>query len=419
MKKFYTVLQFELGNYFKNRSFMLWTIILGVLISLALFLPNVIDMSEILGLEETQPSQNETEKPSEEKSSQMMIYDEAGIIKDITLLDDYFKNTQFTVVSSVDEMKKALESESVKAGFAVKSYTEFDYYVWNQGMSSSNASKFQSYLTTLNRMNYCEVNNLNYQELETTYTAPVTYNEQILGKDTRSNYWYCYVLVILVFFMIVFYGTMIATSVTTEKSNRAIEVLVTSANSNSLLFGKVIAGAISSVFQVFFILGLSLISYQINRSAWGGQLDMVLQIPALVIVTFAFFGLGGFLFYAFLYGAVGALVSKTEDVSKTTGGVMMLVMIVYFITLVQLGNTDGIAIKILSFLPISSYSAMFARVAMGNVAIWEIIVSFVILVLSILGVGIIGAKIYRMGTLRYGNPIKISHALKSLKKNNN
>ena len=53
---------------------------------------------------------------------------------------------------------------------------------------------------------------------------------------------------------------------------------------------------------------------------------------------------------------------------------------------------------------------------MGTVAAWEIIVSFLILVLSIVGVGILGAKIYRMGTLRYGNPIKISTALKSLKK---
>ena len=59
---------------------------------------------------------------------------------------------------------------------------------------------------------------------------------------------------------------------------------------------------------------------------------------------------------------------------------------------------------------------MVVRIAMGTVNTWEIIVSFVILVASIFGAGILGAKIYRMGTLRYGNPIKLTAALKDLKK---
>ena len=82
----------------------------------------------------------------------------------------------------------------------------------------------------------------------------------------------------------------------------------------------------------------------------------------------------------------------------------------------QLMNVDGPIIKVLSFLPFSSYSTMFARIAMGTVASWEIIVSFLILVASIFGVGVLGAKIYRMGTLRYGNPIRFSKALKELRK---
>ena len=76
--------------------------------------------------------------------------------------------------------------------------------------------------------------------------------------------------------------------------------------------------------------------------------------------------------------------------------------------------TDGIVIKVLSFLPFSSYSAMFARIAMGSVSSWEVIVSGVILIVSIIGAGWLGALIYRMGTLRYGNPIKFTKILKEL-----
>ena len=93
----------------------------------------------------------------------------------------------------------------------------------------------------------------------------------------------------------------------------------------------------------------------------------------------------------------------------------MVIMIVYFAVLFQLMNVDGIVIKVASFLPISSYSAMFARVAMGNVAMWEIVLSFVILVASTIVMGLIGSKIYRMGTLRYGNPIKLKNAIKSIR----
>ena len=58
---------------------------------------------------------------------------------------------------------------------------------------------------------------------------------------------------------------------------------------------------------------------------------------------------------------------------------------------------------------------MFVRIAMGNVEVWEIAVSFAILVASTIGVGCLAAKIYRMGTLRYGNPISIKNAFKNLK----
>ena len=224
------------------------------------------------------------------------------------------------------------------------------------------------------------------------------------------------VLVIVVFMLIAYYGQMIAVSVTNEKSNRAIEVLVTSTSPNSLLFGKVIAGAIGGVFQMGVILGAALISYQLNREQWGGMLDMFLHVPGDVLLAFALFGLGGYLFYAFLFGAMGALVSKTEDVSKSVSGLMVVIMAVYFFSLLQLMDVDGPIIKVLSFLPVSSYSTMFARMAMGSVALWEVALSFLILVASIIGTGMLGAKLYRMGTLRYGNPIKIGTALKDLRK---
>lgn len=424
MKQFITVLKFELANYIKNRTYMVTTILMAVVLGALMFLPRVLDLTGLVG--ESQGSvaveesvlEEQEEQVNEEESSQTetyLLFDPNEIVNQ-ELLEQYFPGVMWQEAESEEEIRTAVEQQNALAGFCVTAEDHFTYYVFNKSMTSGDTEIFSELLGLVKQLNYCEEHDLNFEEVSQVFqfADQVQYEEEILGKDMVSNYFYCYAFVILIFMMIIMYGVMIATSVTTEKSNRSIEVLVTSTSSNSLIFGKVIAGAIAGICQVGIILGAILLSYQINREAWNGFLDPYLNIPIDVLVTFALFGIGGYLFYAFLYGAVGALVSKTEDINKSSSGLQMVIMIVYFVVLVQLTNVDGIVIKVASFLPFSSYSAMFARVAMGNVEMWEIIASFIILVVSVVAAGLIGAKIYRMGTLRYGNPVKFSHALKSV-----
>ncbi len=415
MRKFGIVLKYELREYFTSKGFMMLTFVIAFLGAVLLFLPRFIDMSDFTGVQVV-GKEEEQEETSEGDVTKFAYIDltETGVLQE-ELLQQMIPGIDWHRMNSIEELKQGVE-EDYDAGFAVTGPTEYDYYVFNKSMTDSNTAMFDEIMKQMYRVNYCAANGLDLNEIAGMYNVPITVNEQILNKDSGSNYWYCYVLVIIVFMLIVYYGQMIAVSVTNEKSNRAIEVLVTSTTPNSLLFGKVIAGAIGGLFQMGFILGAVLISYSVNRGQWGGMLDMFLHIPAEVLLAFAFFGLGGYLFYAFLYGAMGALVSKTEDISKTISGLMLVIMVVYFFSLMQLMNVDGPIIKVLSFLPISSYSTMFARIAMGTVAPWEIIISFLILAASIFGAGVLGAKIYRMGTLRYGNPISLTKALKDLKK---
>ena len=416
MRKFVTVLKFELKEYLGNKTFMVLTAFLAALGVVLLFLPRFVDMSGMTGVKVVGGESAETENTSEEERELFLYLDKAGVVQ-AEILEQAFPDADWREAADEAEIRAAVEAQEAEAGFVVTGPAEYEYYVFNKSMADQNTAKFEQAMKIFYRMDYCEKAGWNLEEISAMYDIPVTVTENVLNKDTESNYWYCYFLIIIVFMLIVYYGQMIAVSVTNEKSNRAIEVLVTSTSPNSLLFGKVIAGAIAGVFQMGVLLGAVLIAYQANREQWGGMLDMFLHIPGDVLLAFAFFGLGGYLFYAFLYGAMGALVSKTEDISKSVSGLMMVIMAVYFFSLFQLTNIDGNVIKVLSFLPVSSYSTMFARIAMGTVAAWEIVVSFLILVVSIGAAGVIGAKIYRMGTLRYGNPIKISTALKSLRKN--
>ena len=412
MKNFKTIFKFELDNYFKSKSYMLLTIIIALIAATLMFIPRIVD--SVKSEDDSKDSGVESEV-NEEDLRNMAIYNPEGL-GDMEMLAGYFSNAKFTECTSAEEVKKLVEDEKAEGGFVIKSSTEFDFYVFNKSMDNDDMEVFTEYMRMVVKMEYCEANNLNLEEYLAVEYAEINVNENILGKDGMQNYWYCYILVILVFMVIIAYGTTIASGITNEKSNRSIEILVTSTSTTALLFGKVLAGVVAAVFQFGLIGAASIGSYQLNKDYLPNMLGMFLDIPGEVLLTFAIFGIGGFLFYAFMYGALVALVSKIEDLNKTAGSAQMIIMIVYMVTLFGIMDPDSILMKICSYLPISSYSAMFARVAMGSVAMWEIVLSAVLLYASVIGMGILGGKIFRNSTLRYGNPIKLSNALKSLKK---
>ncbi len=411
MKQFFTVLKFELGNYFKNKSYLITTILFSLLLIVGLSVPSFINIPALSGKDKVESN----EKEDEEKIV-FAIYDKDNVIADNEYLKKAFEDVEWENVNSRKEVEDLINEDKADAGFVVNSLTDYSYLVQNSSFSDENQPIFESVLSRVYREDYLKDKNISVDEMDALYNMPIESNVEILGKDSVKNYIYTYALIFILYFMIIMYGQLIATSVTSEKSNRAIEVLVTSTSSNSLIFGKVIAGAIASFIQMGLIIGSGLVSYKINRDSWNGLLDMVFDIPSNVLLTFAVFGMLGYLLYTFIFGALGALVSKTEDIGKSAGNISMIYVIVFMLTMFNLTKPDGMIIKVMSFIPFSSCNAMFVRVAMGTVPTIEIIISLVLLIASIVIVGFLGAKIYRMATLMYGNPIKLSNAIKWLKK---
>lgn len=411
MKQFFTVLKFELGNYFKNKSYLLTTILFSLLLIVGLSVPSFINIPALSGKDKVESN----EKEDEEKTV-FAIYDKDNIIADNEYLKKAFEDVEWENVNSRKEVEDLINEDKADAGFIVNSLTDYSYLVQNSSFSDENQPIFESVLSRVYREDYLKDKNISVDEMDALYNMPIESNVEILGKDSVKNYIYTYALIFILYFMVIMYGQLIATSVTSEKSNRAIEVLVTSTSSNSLIFGKVIAGAIASFIQMGLIIGSGLVSYKINRDSWNGLLDMVFDIPSNVLLTFAVFGMLGYLLYTFIFGALGALVSKTEDIGKSAGNISMIYVIVFMLTMFNLTKPDGMIMKVMSFIPFSSCNAMFVRVAMGTVPTIEIVISLVLLIASIVIVGFLGAKIYRMATLMYGNPIKLSNAIKWLKK---
>ena len=419
MKQFFNVLSFELSNYFKNKGYLITTILISILLIVGLSLPSVFDMSKLIPQLSSNNSEitENTEKGDESKDkTNYIIMDTNNIISDNNILETAFPNSTWTIVNSKDEAENLIKSGDAKAGFIVESLNKYSYLVDNSGFTDTNQMIFENILSTLNQIEYAQNNNFNIDELQSVINIQFESEINILGKDSAGNFFYVYIFIFAMYMMILLYGQLIAVSVTSEKSNRAIEVLVTSANSNSLIFGKVIGAALASFLQVAIILGSGMISYTLNSKAWNGLLDGVFKVPSNILLTFIIFGSIGYLFYSFIFGALGALVSKTEDISSSIGPVTMIFVVVFFISMFGLTNSDSLLIKIASFIPFSSSMTMLIRVSLGTVSNIEIIISFIMLLLSTILTALGAAKIYRLGTLMYGNPIKLKNALKWFKK---
>ena len=418
MKQFLNVLSFELSNYFKNKGYMITTILFSILLIIGLSLPSFFNMSKLI----PQLDQNSTEsiesveEISEEDKKSFVIIDNNNIFENLDILESAFLNSKWTKVNSLDEAEELIKLGNVEAGFSVDSLTKYSYLVNNSGFTDTNQMIFENLLSNLSQQAYANEHNLDINDLQSVINPSFDSDVTILGKDSANNFFYVYIFIFAMYMMILLYGQLIAVAVTSEKSNRAIEVLITSTNSNSLIFGKVIAAALASFIQVGVILASGMITYSLNSKAWNGLLDSIFKIPSNILLTFILFGGLGYFFYSFIFGALGALVSKTEDISSSIGPITMIFVIVFFISMFGLSNSDSLLIKIASFIPFSSLMTMLIRVAMGTVSNFEIVISFIILLASTILTALASAKIYRLGTLMYGNPIKLRNALKWFKK---
>ena len=405
MKQFFTVLNFELNNYFKNKSYLLTTILISALLIVGLSIPGFFNSSNIFS-------------NSDDNKNTILIYDKNNTLDNIDVLKPYFTSLDLESASSESEARDKVENNDVNAAFIINSFDDYTYLVCNSDFDDNNQQLYEQAISKVFRDNYLTSQGLNAEEIESLFNIQLNSNVEILGKDSVNNFAYTYALIFIIYFVIIAYGQLIATSITSEKSNRAIEVLVTSTNTNSLIFGKVIAGTIASLIQVGIIIASGLLTYKANSDAWDNKLDMLFNIPNEVLICFALFGLLGFLFYSFIFGTLGALVSKTEDISKSVMPITTIFVVVFMLVIFNLTNVDGTLMKALSYIPFSSLIAMFTRSAMGTVTVPEISLSLAILAASTILVGLLASKIYKRATLMYGNPIKLTKALKWIRKDN-
>ncbi len=409
MKQFGKILKFELKGYLRNKVFVGFTIFLVVAIAIVMFIPNIISAFESEDVGETVTLK-----------STMLVYTEDEALA--TIVKEYFSNAfvNYNVKiaeGSIDDLKAEIVSGGAECAFVMDSASSYTYYVNNLSMYDNNKSTADTVLQEVYRINAMVQNGMTVDQAGEILSVQIESSTETLGKDQMQNFFYTYIMIFALYMVILLYGQMVATNVATEKSSRAMEVLVTSAKPTAMMFGKVLASCIAGFTQLVLVFGTAILLYNVNKDALSNPLiASIFDIPVSLFIYLIVFFVLGFLIYAFLYGAIGSTASKLEDINTSVMPITYLFLIAFMVVIFSMtsGSVDNTAMIVCSYIPFTSPMAMFTRICMSTVAWYEIAVSIIILIGSTVGIGVLSAKIYRMGVLLYGTPPKIGAILKAV-----
>lgn len=229
------------------------------------------------------------------------------------------------------------------------------------------------------------------------------------GTGGLVNLFFGYAIAFLLYMMIALYGQNILRGVMEEKTTRVAEVVVSSVRTDTLLAGKVLGVGSVALTQVFVWIALGLTIYTqrgailmkmgVQAEAAGMRLPSISPGLGLALLLFFIFG---FIFYAALFAAVGAMVNNQEDAQQASMPVMLLLITSIVFMNPTLMNPSSTLARVTSWLPFSAPILMPLRMAMSSVPLSEVIGVLVGVALSCAGAIWLSARIYRVGLLMYG-----------------
>ena len=414
MKQFLTIFKHELTQYFKNKVFVITTVILVLAVSGLLFAPR---MGEVV--KKSQGTEN-----SEIKKPEVLIAsDNSEIDKILPSIAASFPQTNVKITNdSKEEIKKKIKDQSVDFAFILASDLKSYTYLANISvLQDPNLQVMDNLLKTIYSNFYLKKHGLSDTQIAEVQNPDITHQIENVSENGAKNFWYAYVMVFVLYMVIIMFGQKVAMSVVTEKTSRAMEVLITSASPVALMFGKILASSVAGIIQIAAIFGAAFISYNINKSYFENNaiITTLFNFPASLVGYLLIFFLLGFLVYSFLFGAMASTVSKIEDLSST----LMLIQIIFVIGFIEStnamtsGDINSVLMKTFSLFPLTSPMAMFTRIAMSEVPGIEVLLSIILLILTTILIGFVAAKIYRVGVLMYGTKPTLGKIIKAIREN--
>lgn len=411
MKQFKTVLKFEYLNQIKAKSYIVVTALLLAVILIVSFLPQIMNgLGSLFGSDDGSATQ---------ELSDAAIFDESGLFK-AELFNGYDTGYEWTDIDSIDNAEQLIEDNTYDVVVHIDGY---DVNIYESGTDTfiSNAYNVISEATQmLYQASYLSEAGLSESDISEFLSLEPNINRISVGKDSSENYFINYALLMVLYMALIFYGQSISMSVVTEKTSKAMELLVTSAKPMQLMFGKVIGVGLAGLTQFAMILVTTVLGLSLNLNSWmesypavGLILENSLSID-IFIYAIVFFLLGFFTF-AFVYAALCSTVSRVEDVNGIVMIPQLLLIAAFLVSITSLSLPEANYVTVLSFVPFFSPMLMFMRTCLLDIPIWQILISILANIFYIILLGLISSKIYKVGIMIYGNKPKLKDIIKYIK----
>ena len=399
------VIGFTIKDMVQRKSFIISTVIILLFIILGFNIPNI--MNAISGEENS----NSKEKILVVDTNN--IYE--GTLDELNSLDLGYEFEVVTDNIEFNEIKQKIENGEIESSIIIEkndSNLKIRYIVESmtsytqipEDLSNALNSAYSSLQISKLGLTQEQLNSLN-PNIEFTM-------EQTEEEEVKGNVIIIMLLSLVLFYAIYFCAYQVSSSITTEKTSRIIETLVTSTSPTNIVVGKTIGIGLVGLAQLCIIVLTALICAKsfIEPEILNSVLDMSMITPSLGIITIAYFILGYFT-YAMLYALTGSTVSKPEDIQSANTPVAFVAIIGFYLSYFTMMNPTSSLNVFASIFPISSPFCMPFRVMMGIAEPSEIIISFIVLILTIIVITKLTIKIYSNAILNYGGKIKIREFL--------
>ena len=412
MKDLFVVAKFTIKDMVKRKSFIISNLIILAIIVLLFNVPRIMDL--ITG---------DQEGFSETK---MLIVDSENIFEGtLSTLNEMNLGYKISVSDenlSYEDIKEKINNDETDEAIIITNkdgQINFEYIVKNLSMIQQVPENIVNAITTLYSNIQIQKLGLTTEQLQSLTPNFNFEMKQTEEQEVQGNQFAMMLMSLVLFYAIYFCAYQVSTSITTEKTSKIIETLVTSTTPRTIVLGKTIGIGIVGLLQIAAIIATALISNALflEEGILDGIIDFNNITPFLGIITGVYFILG-YAVYALLYALTGSTVGKPEDVQSVNGPVAIVAVIGFYLAYFTMMNPTSELNKLAAILPISSPFCMPFRVMMGIATPQEIAISIAIILVTIAIVAKVSIKIYSQAILNYGSKSGLKDIFKMYKNKN-
>ena len=411
MRDLWTVTEFTMKEMLRRKSFIISTLIILVIIIVGINIPNILKLFT----------------DSSETGERLLIVDSNNVFEgNLSSLEQM--NTGYEVQISnenisFDDIKSKIENKEIDDAIIVEqtdNNIKIRYIVESTTMMAGVPENVISAINTI--YSNMQISKLGLTEEQIASITPnFEYSlEQTDEQEVQGNLLAIMLLSIVLFYAIYFCAYQVSSSITTEKTSKIMETLVTSTSPKTIVLGKTVGIGIVGLLQVCLLVAVALITAYtcLEPGTLDSILDMSNFTPYLAIITIIYFILG-YVAYALMYALTGSTVSKPEDIQSANGPVAIIAVIGFYLSYFTMMNPTSDLNVFASMLPISSPFCMPFRIMMGLASTTDVIISILILLVTIFIIAKVAIKIYSNAILNYGTKMSFADLIKVYRDKNN